>query len=422
MAKTAAKPVCARISGSNAPFSSKWKASKWFKLRNYPISSTIRASQSMDDKNKVYKELGMFSLRKKIEDAVLRAEMLAPTALELEQASHIKQEEMIREHNLWDDLTKSNEMLVKLADTAKVVDALKDLTYKAEEVKLITQLAEMDAINYGLFKQAYTASVDVNKFLDKYEMSKLLSGPYDMEGASLTIRAGTNGIFHEMWAEQLLRMYLKWAGKQNCGGWVVEKYPSENGGFKSATIEFESNYAYGYLLGERGVHQMISSHDGPILHEAHLAAVDVIPLFLETAPDLLIPDEDLMISSTSSYGEEQSQTKSAVCIQHIPTGLRVQSSGERSHFANKMKALNRLKAKLLIVLRDQGISSVRNIDRDGIVDMWHQEARRYVFHPYKLVQDVKTGIQLPDLNSVLDGNIEPLIAANINSRQTCEMV
>ncbi|KAK3039642.1 hypothetical protein RJ639_027233 [Escallonia herrerae] len=364
----------------------------------------------------------MFSLRKKIGDSVSRAEMLAPTALELEEERHIKQEKVIREYDLWDDLAKSNEVLVKLADSAKAVDALKDLKYKAEEVKLITELAEMDVINYGLFKQAYTASTDVSKFLDKYEMSKLLKGPYEVEGACLTIEAGAGGIYPERWAEQLKRMYTKWAGKQGFGGRIVEKCPSKHGGLKSATIEFESKYAYGYLSGERGIHRMISSHNGSALPEASLAAVNVIPLFLEAAPDLLIDDKDLKISSLSSCEEERGRTKPAVHIEHIPTGLRVQSSGERSYFANKIKALNRLKAKLLVILRDQGVTSVTSIARDSILNTWHYETRRYVFHPYKLVQDVKTGIQLPDLNSVLDGNIEPLVAAHINTRQPCDIV
>ncbi|KAK2975280.1 hypothetical protein RJ640_001140 [Escallonia rubra] len=268
----------------------------------------------------------MFSLRKKIEDSVSRAEMLAPTALELEEERHIKQEKVIREYDLWDDLAKSNEVLVKLADSAKAVDALKDLKYKAEEVKLITELAEMDVINYGLFKQAYTASTDVSKFLDKYEMSKLLKGPYEVEGACLIIEAGAGGIYPERWAEQLKRMYTKWAGKQGFGGRIVEKCPSKHGGLKSATIEFESKYAYGYLSGERGIHRMISSHNGSALPKASLAAVDVIPLFLEAAPDLLIDDKDLKISSLSSCEEERGRTKPAVHIEHIPTGIRVQSS------------------------------------------------------------------------------------------------
>ncbi|KAM7500107.1 hypothetical protein LguiA_024521 [Lonicera macranthoides] len=432
MAKLVAEPIWVGIGAggpnNNAPFNPKWTTTTYTSRRHctlhYPtLSSTIRASQPMDDKSKLYKELGMFSLRKKIEDSVIRAEMLAAPALEHEEARHFKQEEMVREYDLWDDLAKSNEVLANLADSAKVVDSLRDLTYKAEEAKLIAELAEMDAINCGLFEQAYTASVDVNKLMYNYETSKLLNGPYDFEGACIVIEAGSEGIYSEIWAEQLVEMYMKWAGKQCYGGRIVERYPSKNGGIKSATIEFEHKYAYGYLSGERGTHRMIrSSQNGSNVLEASLAAVDVIPLFLETSPDLIINDNDLAISFLSLCEEGMGRTKPAVHIQHIPTGLRVYSSGERSNFANKIKALNRLKAKLLVILTDQGASRVTSIKRNTIVDMWHQETRRYVFSPHKLVQDVKTGIQLSDPNSVLEGNIEPLIGASINIRQPFDTV
>ncbi|XP_026418088.1 peptide chain release factor PrfB3, chloroplastic-like [Papaver somniferum] len=419
-------PVLMAKGCSSDTFGKKWGNSntnclRITRIQSHLISLTIRASQSMEDKNKAYKELGLFSLKKKIDDAVLRAEMLIP-ALEMEEARQIQQEEMLREYDLWDNVAKSNEILNELGDTTRSVDALKDLRYKAEEAKLITQLADMDAINYRLFKQAYSASVDVSKFLDRYEMSKLLSGPYDMEGACVIIRAGSRGVNPEVWAEQLLSMYRKWGAKQGYKGRIVEKYPSKDGGFKLVTLEFESEYAYGYLSGERGVHYMIKgSHNDP---ETNLATVDVIPLFLETTPDLQLDDNDMVFSSLSPHGEEQLLCRSepAVSVRHIPTGIEVQSSDERSHFGNKIKALNRLKAKLLVIATEQRVSSLKSIKRDSVSDILSQEARRYVFHPYKLVQDVKTGIQLPDLNSVLDGNIEPLIGANISFRQTSDPI
>ncbi|KAI5682772.1 hypothetical protein M9H77_04000 [Catharanthus roseus] len=409
MAKMAAEPITVRAAAS----------SSLCLLHRHRVSR-IRASQPINGKNNFYKQLGMFSLRKKIEDSILSAEILAPTALEVEEARRIKQEEAVRECNLWDDLTKSNEILDNLAESAKVVDALKDVKYKTEEAKLIMELAEMDAINDGLFKQAYTASVDVNKLLKKYEISKILNEPYDKEGASLTVESGSGGIYNEIWAERLARMYIKWAEKQGHKWRIVEKYPSSNnGGIKSATIEFESSFVYGYLMGESGIHHMIGSlQDGSSLFEASLAAVDVIPLFLESVPDLPIEDKDLLISFPSC-GEEQGRTVPAVHIEHVPTGLTFQSSGERSRFANKMKALNRLKAKLLTILGNQEISRLSSsINRSAVVDIQqNQEARKYVFYPDKLVQDVKTGVQLPDLNAVLNGNIEPLINAHIGMRQ-----
>ncbi|XP_061992246.1 peptide chain release factor PrfB3, chloroplastic [Rosa rugosa] len=369
------------------------------------------------DKNRFYKQLGLFSLKKKIEDAVLRAEMLAPLALELEEGRRNEQEQLIRDYDLWDDTAESNEVLAKLADSVRVVDALRDLTYKAEEAKLITQLAEIDAINYGLFRQAYDASLDMSKILNKYEISKLLKGPYDMEGACLIIKAGGTG-YPEVWVKQLLSMYTKWARKLGYKGRVVEKHSSTNGGIKSATIEFEHEFAFGYLSGEAGVHYIINSKTGSAVHEAaSSASVDVVPLFLGRAYDIQIDEEDLVIVLPSKLEEKQSQNGPLVYIHHKPTGISVQSSGERSHFANKMKAMNRLKAKLLILALEQGVNKPSDIKKDEIVNVWQKETRRYMSHPHKLVKDVKTGTQLPDLMSVLDGNLEPLIAAHINIRQ-----
>ncbi|XP_072982871.1 peptide chain release factor PrfB3, chloroplastic [Typha latifolia] len=399
---------------------------KWCVSRRTHLSPAIRASQSMESRNdKVYKELGLYALKKKIEDAVGRVEMVAPTALGLEEARRIRQEEMLREYNLWDDFARSYESLADLADAMKVVDDLKDLRYKAEEAKLITQLAEKDIINHELFKQAYKASIDVSKFLDRYEMSKLLSGPYDKEGACVTIKAGSEGVASEVWAEKLLRMYTRWAKKHGYKGRVIEKYPSKRCGMRLTTIEFESEYMYGYLFGEKGIHRMIChSLDNSGDFEACTAGVDVIPLFLDGAVDLHIDDTDMEISSSLTCDDEQSgyRTGHSVSIHHIPSGITIQSSGERSHFANKIKALNRLKAKLFVLVAEQGSTDVKRIKKEAAANDLRQEARNYVFRPHKSVHDVKTGIQLPDLNSVLDGNIEPLIRSHISLRQGRELI
>ncbi|KAL8489430.1 hypothetical protein ACS0TY_024883 [Phlomoides rotata] len=294
-------------------------------------SRAFRASQEPldDDKNKFYKELGMFSLRKRIEDSVLRAEMLGPTALELAEANHVNQEEVIRDYDLWDDLGKSNEILTELANSAKVVETLRDLKYKAEEAKLITELAEMDTINYALFKQAYYASLDVNKFLDKYEMSRLLKEPYDMEGACITVESKSEDLYSERWTALLTQMYMKWAERQGHAGRIVERQASDNGGIKSATIELEFRFSYGYLSGERGVHSLIRSfEDTSALPEVSLASVDVIPLFIESSPDLLINDEDILVSYPSNSEHNPCRTSLAVHIQHLATGLEVQSTGK----------------------------------------------------------------------------------------------
>ncbi|GAB4842731.1 hypothetical protein Ancab_012706 [Ancistrocladus abbreviatus] len=384
----AVKPLPSMRRGGSTwpwPVRCKYQASaiNWSMSRTRLPCSATRGSPPMDDKSRVFKELGLSALRKKIEDAVVRAETLG--ALELEEARRISIEEQIREYNLWDDPAKSNEILVKLAGSAKVVDALKDLTYKAEEAKLIIELANTSVVNYGLFKQAYEASVDISISLDHYEMSKLLNGLYDTQGASLVIESQDNDTFSKIWADRLLSMYMKWAEKQGRKGRIIEKCYCESAGIKSTTIEFEFEFAYGYLQGERGVHRMISSLDGSPFHEPGVAVVDVIPLFLDMGSDLLLDNEDVIISTNSLSENGDGQIESSVCVQHIPTGLSVRSSGERNYFANKIKALNRLKAKLLVIMSEQGVSSISSIWRDAIVDPWTQDTRMYMSHPYKLV-------------------------------------
>ncbi|PKU86065.1 hypothetical protein MA16_Dca001896 [Dendrobium catenatum] len=349
--------------------------------------------------------------------------MITPVAMEFEEERRIKQEEVLRESNLWnDDLTTSNESLTALADAIRVVNDLKDMRHKvlssdrAEEAKLITQLAEMDIINDQLFQQAYTASLDVNKFLDRYEMSKLLRGPYDNEGACMIIKAGMEGTASEMWTEKVLHMYARWAENNGCNVTGLETFPSMEGGTKLATIEFEKEYMYGYLSGERGIHRLIhSSLDGSTIRETWSASIDVIPLFLEKMIDFHIDDRDIEVSSPS-HGETFCRSKISVSIHHIPSNTIVQCSGERSQFANKMKALNRLKAKLLVMAMEER-SETNKIKNDDFLKENKYETRRYLLRPQKSVHDIKTGIILPDLNSVLDGNIEPFIRAHICLRR-----
>ncbi|XP_010427587.1 PREDICTED: peptide chain release factor PrfB3, chloroplastic [Camelina sativa] len=377
--------------------------------------NSVRASQSMDDMDTVYKQLGLFSLKKKIKDVVLKAEMLAPDALELEEEQWIKQEETMRYYDLWDDPAKSDEILLKLADREKAVDILKDLKYKAEEAKLIIQLGEMDAIDYSLFEQAYDSSLDVSRSLDHYEMSKLLRDQYDSEGACMIIKSGSQDIKSQIWTEQVVSMYIKWAEKLGQNARVAEKSSSlsSKSGVNSATIEFEFEFAYGYLLGERGVHRLITSSTSK---EECSATVDIIPLFLRASPDFDVKDEDLIVSYPAK--ENKKVAEHMVCIQHIPSGITVESSGERNRFANRIKALNRLKAKLLVIAKEQKISDVNKINRNNILE----ETRRYVAKGHKMVVDTKTGLEILDLKSVLDGNIGPLLGAHIGMRSSMDAI
>nr|CAB3465421.1 unnamed protein product [Digitaria exilis] len=206
-----------------------------------------------------YKELGLYSLKKRIEDAVVRVETTASSALELEEARRIEQEEVLRKRNLWDNPAKSHETLSALADAIKVVDHLKDLRFQAEEAKLISQLSEMNVINGELFKQAYKSSVDASDYLDRYQMYKLLKGPYDKEGACIIVTAVSDGVASELWAAKVFGMYTSWARKQGCKVGLIEKASSTSGHVRSAAMEIESEYMFGVLSGETGMHRMAYS-------------------------------------------------------------------------------------------------------------------------------------------------------------------
>ncbi|KAF8765807.1 hypothetical protein HU200_008319 [Digitaria exilis] len=366
-----------------------------------------------------YKELGLYSLKKRIEDAVVRVETTASSALELEEARRIEQEEVLRKRNLWDNPAKSHETLSALADAIKVVDHLKDLRFQAEEAKLISQLSEMNVINGELFKQAYKSSVDASDYLDRYQMYKLLKGPYDKEGACIIVTAVSDGVASELWAAKVFGMYTSWARKQGCKVGLIEKASSTSGHVRSAAMEIESEYMFGVLSGETGMHRMAySSLESSDSYQALSARVDVIPLFLDRPVNLHLDDNDIEISPTpSEYKKRGIRHCAAVRVLHIPSGVTAESSGERSYFANKLKATSRLKAKLLLIARELRVSDMKMVSKQAIEDHRNCETRRYTFGPQKLVHDLNTGIQLSDLNLVLEGDIEPFIRGRIISRQ-----
>ncbi|KAJ3676210.1 hypothetical protein LUZ60_003622 [Juncus effusus] len=379
---------------------------------------TVRASRSMDSrKERVFKELGLYSLRRNIEEIVGRVEEITPAALEFEEERKIKQEEIMKRSNLWDDLSGSDASLTDLADTSKVVDILKDLQYQAEEANLISELAEKDIVNYQLLVQAYEESLKSSKLLDYYEMSQFLKGPFDKQGACVTVKSESGNSSSQLWAERIVLMYAKWAEKHGWNMRIVENITLENCGVESATIEFESEYMYGYLYGEKGTHVMINGDSGS--HEECWATVDVIPMFLDRAVDLQIDENEIDISSPNL--ENGNSRNNGVIIHHIPTGITLQSSGERSRFANKIKARNRLKAKLLVLTQELGISDINEITRALVQNELKHVTRYYMFRPQKLVRDLKTGMQIPDLNSVFDGNIEAIIRRNIILRHGGEI-
>ncbi|KAJ4968689.1 hypothetical protein NE237_015390 [Protea cynaroides] len=357
-----------------------------------------------------------YTLRKDVETTIERVKEIRASAgiRQLEEDLTVL-EKKAADSSLWGDQAKAQETLISLTDVKDKIKLLTDFKTKVEDAETIVKLTEeMESIDAAFLEEAVNTIRYLNTALDQFELTQLLSGPYDKEGAVIYITAGAGGTDAQDWADMLLRMYVRWGEKQRYKTRVVEKAMGEEAGIKSATIELEGRYAYGYLSGEKGTHRIVrqSPFNAKGLRQTSFSGVEVMPLLREESVDVEIPEEDLEISfsrSGGSGGQNVNKVETAVRIVHIPTGMAVRCTEERTQLANKIKALSRLKAKLLVVAEEQRASEIKEIRGDAVKAEWGQQIRNYVFHPYKLVKDVRTGYETSNITSVMDGELEPFI-------------
>jgi peptide chain release factor 2 len=262
---------------------------------------------------------------------------------------------------------------------------------------------------------------DLERDVERLELATLLGGEYDGNDAVATLHAGAGGTESQDWAEMLLRMYLRWAEREQLTVEVDDMQYGDEAGIKSATFIVHGTNAYGLLSAERGVHRLvrISPFDAQKRRHTSFANLDVIPLVEDTDEDLEIDPKDLRIDvyrSTGPGGQSVNTTDSAVRITHLPTGLVAACQNERSQLQNRAVAMRILTARLAERMREEQQTKIENIrgERKGID--FGSQIRSYVLAPYRMVKDHRTGIEIGDVDRVLDGDLEELVEAELRRR------
>jgi peptide chain release factor 2 len=262
---------------------------------------------------------------------------------------------------------------------------------------------------------------DIERTYERVELETLLSGEHDSANAIMEINAGAGGTEACDWADMLLRMYLRWA---ECRGYrtdILSSVPGEVAGLKNVTVSFEGRNAYGYLRNERGVHRLvrISPFDANKRRHTTFAAVDVIPE-IEDESEVNINPDDLRIDtfrSSGAGGQHVNKTDSAVRITHIPTGIVVTCQNERSQHKNRDSAMKVLMAKLSEMRNEQTEQRIAELRGDIRAIEWGNQMRSYVFQPYTMVKDHRTGHETGDVVRVMDGDIDDFIQAALKAPQ-----
>lgn len=332
---------------------------------------------------------------------------------------------LLMDSSVWDDIERSTALMKKQKALQNSINEYRSLVETCEELEFACELyleVQEDADESKAAMLEIRSSMEaLNHKRNKLKLKSLLSGEYDENNAIVSIHAGSGGVDAMDWASMLYRMYLRWCEQNEYSVEILDYQADDVAGIKSATLKVNGEYAYGYLKSEKGVHRIvrISPFDSSGRRHTSFSAVDVLP---ELADDeeIEIDDKDLRIDTyraSGAGGQHVNKTSSAVRITHLPTGVVTQCQNERSQLQNKNTAMKMLMAKLIHIQKEQHKEKIEDIQGDFSQITWGSQIRSYVFQPYQMVKDHRTGAEVAQVDDVMDGELEVFMNAYLANQE-----
>ena len=323
-------------------------------------------------------------------------------------------EKQTTQNEFWSDAENSSKVLKKITSLKNKVNNFKKAKSELENLKDMNELLQLEE-DEALAKELLHNTFELEKEIDKLEITTLLSGKYDINNAIITIHPGAGGTEAQDWAEMLYRMYTRWA---NANGYEVKELDyldGEEAGLKSVTFLVSGDYAYGYLKGEMGVHRLvrISPFDAGGRRHTSFASVEVLPEIAEDIEVDINPD-DLRVDTyraSGAGGQHVNKTSSAIRITHIPTNIVVACQSERSQIQNRETAMKMLKSKLINLKEKEQKEKIEDLKGVQMDIAWGSQIRSYVFCPYTLVKDHRTNYEVGNVQAVMDGDLNGFMDA-----------